>query len=70
MKGRLLLTIIFTAISVTASYNIGPNTIPRDRFDYNAAIPNSWKEQTFLNIVKLRYADMPLFVDMSSFFTD
>ena len=66
MKGRLLLTIIIAAISVTACYNIGPKTIPRDRFDYNAAISNSWKEQTLLNIVKLRYADMPLFVDIAS----
>ena len=66
MKGRLLLTIIIAAISVTACFNIGPKTIPRDRFDYNEAISNSWKEQTLLNIVKLRYADMPLFVDISS----
>ncbi len=66
MKSRLLLTIIVAAISVTACYNIGPKTIPRDRFDYNEAISNSWKEQTLLNIVKLRYADMPLFVDISS----
>lgn len=66
MKSKLLLTIIIAAISVTACYNIGPKTIPRDRFDYNAAISNSWKEQTLLNIVKLRYADMPLFVDISS----
>lgn len=56
MKGRLLFTIIVAAISVTACYNIGPKTIPRDRFDYNEAISNSWKEQTLLNIVKLRYA--------------
>jgi len=66
MNGKLFLTIIIAAISVTACYNIGPKTIPRDRFDYNAAISDSWKEQTLLNIVKLRYADMPLFVDISS----
>ncbi len=66
MNGRLFLTIIIAALSVTACYNIGPKTIPRDRFDYNAAISDSWKEQTLLNIVKLRYADMPLFVDISS----
>ena len=66
MKGRSVLIIIIAAISVTACFNIGPKTIPRDRFDYNAAISDSWKEQTLLNIVKLRYADMPLFVDISS----
>lgn len=46
--------------------NIGPKTVTRDRFNYNTAISDSWKEQTLLNIVKLRYADMPLFVEVAS----
>ena len=45
---------------------IGPGTVPRDRFNYNQAISSSWKEQTLLNIVKIRYADMPLFVEVAS----
>ena len=45
---------------------IGPPSITRDRFDYNTAISDSWKEQTLLNIVKIRYADMPLFVEVAS----
>ena len=45
---------------------IGPGTVPRDRFNYNQAISTSWKEQTLLNIVKIRYADMPLFVEVAS----
>lgn len=46
--------------------NIGPSTVPRDRFGYNTAISDSWKAQTLLNIVRLRYADMPVFVEVAS----
>jgi len=60
-----LLSICFV-LMLTACTSIGPKTIPRDRFDYNAAMSESWKEQTLLNIVKLRYADVPLFVQIAS----
>ncbi len=51
--------------SVVACSSIGPATVPHDRIDYGSAIGNSWKEQTLLNIVKLRYADMPIFLEVS-----
>ena len=39
--------------------SIGPTNVNRDRFDYITAISESWKKQTLLNVVKLRYGDTP-----------
>ena len=58
--------LLMAASFLTGCTNIGPKTVRRDRFNYNTAITNSWKEQTLLNVVRLRYADMPLFVDVAS----
>jgi hypothetical protein len=55
-----------TAVFLTACTHLGPKTIPVDRFDYGTAIADSWKQQILLNIVKLRYLDLPVFVDVSS----
>jgi hypothetical protein len=46
--------------------HIGPGTVPVDRFEYSSTIAESWKQQTLLNVVKLRYFDLPVFVDVSS----
>ncbi len=54
---------------VSACHSIGPGTIPRDRFNYTDAISRSWNEQMLLSIVKLRYLDMPMFVEVSSVIT-
>jgi len=46
--------------------HLGPKSVATDRFDYSSAIADSWKQQTLLNIVKVRYLDLPVFVDVSS----
>jgi len=46
--------------------SIGPATVARDRFDYASAISESWKRQMLLNLIKLRYADTPVFLDVVS----
>ncbi len=62
----LLSAALLSTAFLSSCGTIGPDSIPRDRIDYNQAISDSWQEQTLLNIVKLRYADMPLFVDVAS----
>ena len=45
---------------------MGPPTVVRDRFDYVTAISESWKRQMLLNLLKVRYADAPVFMDVTS----
>ena len=63
MRRRLAAALL--ACSLAACGGIGPGTVSHDRIDYGSAIGNSWKEQTLLNIVKLRYADMPIFLEVA-----
>lgn len=57
---------VILAFAVTGCASIGPATIKRDRTDYSGAMASSWKELMLLNIVKFRYFDPPMFLDVSS----
>ena len=66
VRGRLVSAVLAGMMLwiISGCGSIGPKTVDRDRFDYITAISESWKRQTLLNIVKLRYADVPVFMEV------
>ncbi len=65
-RAAALVARLLAAAVLAGCPSIGPPHVVRDRFDYAEAISRSWKENMLLNLVKLRYADAPLFLDVSS----
>jgi hypothetical protein len=57
--------VVVALLCLSGCVQLGPTSINRDRFDYGSAVGESWKQQALLNIVKLRYADSPVFVDVA-----
>lgn len=65
MKINWLISLVATAL-IAGCTSIGPSTIERDRFEYSTAIAESWKEMMLLNIIKIRYGDTPMFLEVGS----
>jgi hypothetical protein len=66
-RGRWpLLAALAAAALCGGCTHLGPKTVAVDRFEYITAIGESWKQQTLLNVVRVRYMDLPVFVDVSS----
>ena len=57
---------ILSTFLVSGCASMGPATIGRDRVSYDRALSDSWKQQLLLNMVKLRYGDAPVFMDVAS----
>lgn len=69
MGKKTLWIVIVLSLSVVGCASIGPPTVTRDRFDYVTAISDSWRSQMLFNLVKLRYGDAPVFLDVTSVIT-
>jgi hypothetical protein len=65
MRAKIILS-VWAMVLLSGCAGFGPLTVSRDRFDYTAAISDSWKNQMLFNMVKLRYGDAPVFLDVSS----
>jgi hypothetical protein len=57
---------LLVVLALVGCTQVGPNTIDRDRFDYADAIASSFRTQTLLNLLRLRYAEVPVFLDVTS----
>jgi hypothetical protein len=64
MRWRFAVTLV-TGMAVAGCSSIGPATIKRDLPDYSGTMASSWKEQMLLNIVKFRYFDPPVFLEVA-----
>jgi len=62
---KVMVTLL-TLVLLAGCSGIGPATVGRDRFDYVNALSDSWKKQMLLNLVKIRYLDAPVFLDVLS----
>jgi len=65
-SSRLRFAAMLVLLVLSGCRAVGPPTVPRDRFDYSRTIADSWKQQTLLNLVKVRYLDVPIFLDVAS----
>ena len=54
------------ALALAGCATVTPQKIPVDRLENAQVVADSWKGQTLLNVVRMRYGDAPMFLDVSS----
>ena len=57
---------LLVASAVVGCAHVPADRVTQDRFDYAMALGDSWKRQTLANVVRLRYADAPIFLNVTS----
>jgi hypothetical protein len=67
-KSRAFRVTLVTGLSLLAGQAcvIGPGYLPKARYGFNEAIAQSWNQQLLLNLVRLRYRDNPVFLEVGS----
>lgn len=63
MGGKIPLCLLIV-LAMAGCGNIGPSSMSRDRFDYMETVAESWKSQMLQNLVRLRYGDTPVFLEV------
>lgn len=59
-----LVAVLSLAMGLVGCGSLGPRTLDRDQINYGISIADNWKNQMLANLVKIRYIDMPVFVDV------
>lgn len=67
LRVAMLLSVV--ALLPACASNFGPSAVREERPNYNREIVRSHDEQMLLNLVRLRYRDTPLFVELTSVVT-
>jgi hypothetical protein len=62
----LLVAMPIGVFALPGCSGIGPATVVPSRFDYTTALGDSWKQQMLINMVRMRYGDAPVFLDVAS----
>ncbi len=66
---RIAALLAVVALLPGCASNFGPSAVREERPNYNREIVRSHDEQMLLNLVRLRYRDTPLFVELTSVVT-
>lgn len=61
--------LLVMVLQAAGCQSMGPNRVAPDQFNYNEAIARAGNEQMLLNLVRLRYREVPVFLALSSVLT-
>ncbi|WP_243362688.1 hypothetical protein [Fundidesulfovibrio terrae] len=66
MTHRLALLTCLLALIACSGCSLGPAKLPATRMDYNLAVQRSSNEEMLLNLVRMKYFEQPLFLQVGS----